>query len=50
MVAGVMMTAGVISYGVKGRQYVAAASGRGSCFPGGSHAAPTIVVSSLPVD
>ena len=40
------MTAGVITYAVKGKQYVAAASGKGSFWLGGK-GAPTVVVFSL---
>jgi alcohol dehydrogenase (cytochrome c) len=42
------LAGGVISYAVAGRQYVAAASGRGSTFFGEGKGSPTIVVFKLP--
>jgi alcohol dehydrogenase (cytochrome c) len=45
---GGAMTGGVITYAVSGRQYVGAASGKGSIFFGGDKGAPTIVVFKLP--
>ena len=47
---GGAMTAGVITYAVGGKQYVAAASGRGSFWLGGGKGSPTIVVFTLPAD
>jgi alcohol dehydrogenase (cytochrome c) len=47
---GGAMTAGVITYSVAGRQYVAAASGRGSYWLGGAKGAATMVVFTLPAD
>ncbi|KPJ79413.1 MAG: hypothetical protein AMJ58_12085 [Gammaproteobacteria bacterium SG8_30] len=44
---GGSMTAGLVTYAVKGRQFVAAASGKGSFWLGG-RGAPTIVVFALP--
>lgn len=44
---GGSMTAGVVSYAVAGKQYVAAASGKGSYWLGG-RGAPTVVVFTLP--
>jgi alcohol dehydrogenase (cytochrome c) len=44
---GGSMTAGLVTYAVKGRQYVAAASGKGSFWLGG-RGAPTIIVFALP--
>jgi alcohol dehydrogenase (cytochrome c) len=45
---GGAMTAGVITYAVAGKQYVGAATGRGSLLIGGGKGAPTIVVFTLP--
>jgi alcohol dehydrogenase (cytochrome c) len=47
---GGAMTAGVITYAVGGKQYVAAASGRGSFWLGGGKGSPTVVVFTLPAD
>jgi len=47
---GGAMTAGVITYAVGGKQYVAAASGRGSFWLGGGKGSPTLVVFTLPPD
>jgi alcohol dehydrogenase (cytochrome c) len=46
---GGSMTAGVVTYAVAGKQYVAAASGKGSYYIGG-RGSPTVVVFSLPAD
>jgi len=46
---GGSMSGGVVTYAVKGRQYVGAATGKGSFFFGGK-GAPTIVVFTLPAD
>jgi len=45
---GGAMAAGVITYAVAGRQYVGAATGRGSLVIGGAKGAPTVVVFALP--
>jgi alcohol dehydrogenase (cytochrome c) len=45
---GGAMTAGIVTYSVGGKQYVAAASGRGSFWLGGGKGSPTIVVFTLP--
>jgi alcohol dehydrogenase (cytochrome c) len=47
---GGAMTAGVVTYAVGGKQYVGAASGRGSFWLGGGKGSPTVVVFTLPAD
>jgi alcohol dehydrogenase (cytochrome c) len=46
---GGAMAGGVVTYAVKGRQFIAAASGKGSFFFGGK-GAPTVVVFTLPAE
>lgn len=45
---GGAMTAGIVTYAVDGKQYVGAASGKGSMMFGDGRGAPTIVVFTLP--
>lgn len=45
---GGAMTAGVITYSIDRKQYIAAASGHGSFWFGNSKGSPTIVVFALP--